>query len=168
MASPNEEKLLNQQSSNSDPPTPTIPAAAELPFAEIAGDHAQAPEEDEVAVLTTTATLASGAEDHHSEQAQGESNEMTPDTAVVAIRAGAAEPPQQDRTEGITMAPATATTPNQGEEDSDNELQEFSDGEVGEGELDTELQRLLDSNVSENYLDDKLFVDPEPKPAIGE
>lgn len=147
MASPNETELPEKQSSNSNCTTPPTPTAAEFPTEEIAENQAQ--KEDEAAVRTPVADPFD-METHRFEEAQARPEPVAPNTVAEDFQAGAVRPQQQDLTEAVTMAPATATAPND-EEDSDSEF-----------------QKLLDSEDGENELDDRLFVDQEPESLIGE
>ena len=109
MASSNQTELPEQQSSNSNTTTTSIPVAVESPSTETVENQAQ--EEYELAVLTPVPDIPD-TENRHSEQVQGNSNPVIPDTAVGDIPAGAVEPQQQDPTEEVTIAPVAATTRN--------------------------------------------------------
>lgn len=153
MASPNETKLPEQQISHSDPATPPTPTAAEFPSAEIAEDQAQ--EEEEMAVLMTTVTLASGVDDHHSEQAQGEPNQVALDTAVTGMADGGVESQQQPATEAAANAPVpeTPTAPGELASDEGGDLHsddEGSDMTFEDGiEPDSEDEDPFDPNQAE-------------------
>ncbi|CAF9921340.1 hypothetical protein IMSHALPRED_005155 [Imshaugia aleurites] len=109
MASSNETELPEQQSSDSNTTTASITVAVESPSTETVENQAQ--EEYELAVLTPVPDIPD-TENRHSEQVQGNSNPVIPDTAVRDIPAGAVEPQQQDLTEEVTIAPVAATTRN--------------------------------------------------------
>lgn len=134
MASPNEVKLSEQQSSNSNPTTPTSPATVELPSAEVAGNEAQ--EEDEAAVLIPVAD-ASDMENRHSEQVQGDSNRLVSDTAVMVISAGAINPQQRTLTEAAEAVPPhliSSTSDDLGADDA--EQSDFNDEEGSDTDQD--------------------------------
>ncbi|KAF6221967.1 hypothetical protein HO133_001935 [Letharia lupina] len=134
MASPNEVKLSEQQSSNSNPTTPTSPATVEFPSAEIAGNEAQ--EEDEAAVLIPVAD-ASDMENRHSEQVQGDSNRLVSDTAVMVISAGAINPQQRTLTEAAEAVPPhliSSTSDDLGADDA--EQSDFNDEEGSDTDQD--------------------------------
>lgn len=134
MASPNEVKLSEQQSSNSNSTTPTSPATVEFPSAEIAGNQAQ--EEDEAAVLTPVAD-ASDMENRHSEQVQGDSNRLVSDTAVMVISAEAINPQQRALTEATEAVPPHRISSNSddlGADDADQS--DFNDEEGSDTDQD--------------------------------
>ena len=134
MASPDETKLSEQQSSNSNPTTPPAPVVAESPRTKIAENQAQ--EDDEEVILAPRAD-ASDTENHHFEQAQRSPSPVAPDTAVEDTRAGIVESQQQDPIEMVATLPATAATSNDvashDEEDSDPDSEEWPDFEFIEG-----------------------------------
>lgn len=127
MASPNKTKLPEQQISHSDPATPPSPAPAEFPSAEITEDQAQ---EEEMAVLMTTVTLASGADDQNSEKAQGEPNQLAVGTAVTGIADGDVDSQQQSATEAAANVPVpeTRTDPSEVASDEGGDLRSDDEG----------------------------------------
>lgn len=127
MASPNKTKLPEQQISHSDPATSPSSAPAEFPSAEITEDQAQ---EEKMAVLMTTVTLASGADDHHSEKAQGEPNQLAVGTAVTGIADGGVDSQQQSATEAAANVPVseTRTAPSEVASDEGGDLGSDDEG----------------------------------------
>ncbi|KAF6231021.1 hypothetical protein HO173_010721 [Letharia columbiana] len=150
MASPNEVKLSEQQSSNSNPTTPTSPVVVEFPSAEIAGDQAQ--EEDEAAVLTPMAD-ASDTENRHSEQVRGDTNRLVSDTAVMVISAEAINPQQRALTEATEAVPPHRISSNSDDLGADDADQSDFNDEEGS---DTDQDGIWDS------------IDLEPTAPTGE
>lgn len=133
MASPNETKLPEQRSSNSNPATSSTPATEEIPSVEIAGDQAQ--DEGEVAAQISV-TDASGAEIDPCEHIEGKSNQVGPDTAVTAIPAGATYPREQAPTQAATAVPSQRITGDLGADDDDDESSDFNDDEGSDADDD--------------------------------
>ncbi|KAL9076103.1 MAG: hypothetical protein Q9161_001150 [Pseudevernia consocians] len=133
MASPNEMKLPEQQSSNSNPTTSPTSATEGLPHVEITGSQAQ--DEGEVAAPISV-TNTSGADIDPCEHVEDKSNQVAPDTATTAVSAGAVVPQQQAPTQAGTAAPSHRITDDLGADDDDDESSDFGDDEGSDADDD--------------------------------
>ena len=159
MASLNEMKLAKQQSNDHNPTTPPTPTVPIFPSVDTARKN-QAQAENELEGLTPT-TYATGTEDHHSEQAQGISDQVEASTTAMAKPVGSIYPQWQSLVGAVILAPLRwiITTPenygadyghDEGQSDSDSDFdssdagdEEQSDSDSGDG--DDEQQSGSDS-----------------------